>query len=408
MRLSKPSLWQALVVYLAILSLCSTTDIDALFSQDSLTFYIKLTSVGYTNASFKIVDDNTTPTNYIINYKIENAPTKYQETNTNLIIEKDRLENSLEIQTNSIVAGSNGLDLLFWSNGNQLTDEEVKAIKAKTTLEQHTVTINSLEEDRVYDISFTIIGSLAQSKVFKTAKFFDSKRSVKNFHIQFRTHLDVRQEAEAACLAATNAEKDGLIEVLKKSCYQIGSNCTKCNPDCYLVKGSTPVAGEAVLCRKCPCDRTRSSGVCTVKYESTEVSHVDNLADLPIFTCTGCVKPYTGLMCDECEREGFDFYKNIQGECVKCVCSGNSLYDNSDFNSHVGENQKRKCAPVTGECVECMFNTTGRTCNECKKGFHGDPLKRTCKPMHPHGKLGAMLLGSLAKYKMKMGNLVDK
>jgi len=298
-----------------------------------------------------------------------------------LITEKKHIENTLEILTNTVEANYP----LFWSSGDQLSEEELKVLKVKTPLQQHLVTIDALEQDRVYEISFDILCSLAQSKIFRDDRYIDLKRSFKKFKIKFRTHFDVEKEAEASCMAVKYAERNGLENILKNSCYQISSNCTKCKPDCYMVKSSIPRIGTPVLCRKCPCDKKKSSGVCEVSYSLETSEDIDNL-EQPIFRCTHCIWPYKGSTCDECEFEGFEFYKNKNGWCENCECNGNSKYENSEFNSNLHDNKMRKCAVVTGECIDCLFNTSGRTCNECKKGFHGDPLKRTCKSLQPHGK----------------------
>lgn len=204
-----------------------------------LKFTIKLVNVEYKNAQFEIVDDNQTPTNYMIKYNLNSL---YEYTNKNgvLISERDSSQNQFEIQTNSLAQkmpkGENkqSLDPIFWDNGKQLSSEEIMLLQSRTPLESHRFNIDTLDQNRIYDISFSIIASLTQSKVFN-ASLLTTKRSVRTFMLQFKTPFNAIEAVEAACNEIKNAEKTGLVEVIEYSCYQIATNCTQCAAGCYKV-----------------------------------------------------------------------------------------------------------------------------------------------------------------------------
>ena len=204
----------------------------------SLKFTIKIINVNYTNAQFEIVDDNKTPTNYLIAYNL-NSVYLYTNKNGVSITERDSSKNKFEIQTNSPAQRFNStnkksIEPIFWDNGKQLSSEEVMLLQSKTSVESHRFSIDTLDQNRVYDISFTIIASVTQTKVFNSSLEF-TKQSVRTFMLQFRTPYNAVQAVESACNEIKNAEKTGLIEVIDYSCYQIATNCTKCAVGCYKV-----------------------------------------------------------------------------------------------------------------------------------------------------------------------------
>lgn len=405
--MSLPNTSKALYL-IFVISLLTMTGADVLNTSE-LSFSINIASVDYKTAKFELVDDYSTPTNYLIKYNIKSIY-QYVDKNGIPISEKDHSSNTFEVQTNSKTIVTNEtpkVDFTFWDNGVQLTPEEMASIQSKSTQEQHRFGIDTLDENRVYVVSFTVIASIAQRRIFKSEPFFDARRTVKKFRLQFRTKYDVSSAAQAQCKSQLDYEANGMIEPLKSSCYLLASNCTQCTPDCYQVRdnddNNNSNENGPILCQRCPCDTSKSTGECTVTEDNSEVFNPKLK-----FKCSQCSGSYVGDLCDRCKGEGFDLFRDNKGICQKCQCSGNSLYDNSDFNSHTGK-VKRKCAPITGklhfksyfaffcdpffeisicgilfligDCVNCLFNTAGPTCNLCKDGYHGDPLKRTCMPM---------------------------
>lgn len=208
-----------------------------------LKFNIAIADVSFKNALFKIIDDNSTPTNYLIKYTLK-SHYDYVDKYDILVKESENSVSKFEIQVNSLKAlapvnetGSNrsAVDATFWDNGVMLTPEEVKNIQFKTPDELHTFVIDKLDENRYYKVTFDVIASLAQSRVFKSEKYFDTRRTVKKFQVNFKTRYDVVKAAELACQKQIAAEKDRKISALAVSYYQAGTNCTKCSEDSYQV-----------------------------------------------------------------------------------------------------------------------------------------------------------------------------
>lgn len=154
-----------------------------------------------------------------------------------------------------------------------------------------------------------------------------------------------------------------------------------------------------ILCEACPCDTSRSTGECIVVMASSsdqqkQSSSSDSrssavISNYPQIKCTQCIEPYVGAKCNDCQNEGIDYYKNENGECVKCFCNNNAAVDvNSPLKSPLSSNRRRKCNSITGMCIDCMFNTTGRNCDKCLPGYVGDAIKRTCvlRPEQPASK----------------------
>lgn len=319
--------------------------------SSELSFALNIASVDYKTAKFELVDDNSTATNYLIKYDITSMD-QYVAENGIPISEKDHSSNTLEVQTNSKTFFTNNqttkVDFTFWDNGVQLTPEEMDSIQSKSAQEQHCFEIDTLDENRVYVVIFSVIASVAQRGVFKSEPFFDARRTVRKFRLQFRTRYDVPSAAQAQCKSQLEYEADGLIEPLKSSCYLIASNCTQCTPDCYQVRGlddkdEKGSVNGPILCQRCPCDRSKSTGECTVTEDDSNVFNPQLK-----FKCTQCSGPFVGDLCDRCKGEGFELFRDEKGKCQTCQCSGNSLYDNTDFNGHTGK-VKRKCAPITGK-----------------------------------------------------------
>ncbi|XP_012660001.1 laminin subunit alpha-4 [Otolemur garnettii] len=64
---------------------------------------------------------------------------------------------------------------------------------------------------------------------------------------------------------------------------------------------------------------------------------------------------------------GAGFFRSLAGECVPCVCNGNS----------------DECLDGSGFCVHCQRNTTGEHCERCLDGYIGDSIRGTprfCQP----------------------------
>lgn len=341
--------------FICVLSMLTMT---GMAESSELSFALNIASVDYKTAKFELVDDNSTPTNYLIKYDVTSVD-QYVAENGIPISEKDHSSNTLEVQTNSKTIITNNqttkVDFTFWDNGVQLTSDEMDSIQSKSTQEQHRFEIDTLDENRVYVVTFSVIASLAQRGVFKSEPFFDARRTVKKFRLQFRTRYDVHSAAQVQCKSQLDYEANGLIEPLKSSCYLVASNCTQCTPDCFQVRGmddnneKSPANGP-ILCQRCPCDRSKSTGECTVTEDNSDVFNPQLK-----FKCTQCSGSYVGNLCDRCKGEGFDLFRDENGKCRTCQCSGNSLYDNTDFNGHTGK-VKRKCTPITGKLFTCVHS----------------------------------------------------
>ena len=330
-----------------------------------LAFDIRIVSVSFKSAEFELIDDYSTPTNYLIQYDTTSFYDSVGPTGTT-IHESDHTKGTFEIQTNSKVNATRSnltnqttaVDFTFWDNGVQLKPEEMDLIQSRSSQQQHRFTVDTLDENRVFDVNFNVIASLAQRKVFQSEAFFDSRRTIRKLRLRFKTKFDIQAAAQDTCQRQMKYEMKNVDSELKTSCYVAGSNCTRCSPGCYQLKDSatqknvtvSKQSEEAVLCQRCPCDTSKSSGECTVTEDRSEVFNPQMK-----FTCSQCVGPYAGDLCGKCRGEGFDLFRNERGECRTCQCSGNSPYDNTDFNSH-SVKTKRKCAPVTGRFNKNNYN----------------------------------------------------
>ncbi|XP_017288466.1 multiple epidermal growth factor-like domains protein 9 [Kryptolebias marmoratus] len=124
-----------------------------------------------------------------------------------------------------------------------------------------------------------------------------------------------------------------------------------------------------------------------------------------------CLLGYSGLQCDECEKE---YFTNGTSDCLPCSCdsygavhpvcdsSGNcvckiGVYGPKCDECHPGffhfsstgcrpcqcNNHTNYCHPQSGVCLNCEGNTQGFNCDECKPGFFRSPgsgLTEACAP----------------------------
>ena len=303
-------------------------------------FDLKLVRVDYTTAQFEISDDNATAHNYLIAYELSSVM-HYIDKAKVPIWDKTTSSSNIQLQTNMLrlieqaaalnhtIANATGENDV-WDNGEQFTPSEVNRLKSETSAEQHRFTIDSLDENRFYEIKLSVSAKQAYLKLSKIDTTTDNSQSVsKLFHFNFKTQYDVKKAALEACHSALSLP-------INESCYRVDSNCTVCASHCYEVKGNKVDPKGPVLCQQCPCENKKSTGECDNSGSNTDPAENANLK------CKQCLKPYTGQFCTECLNEGVDYFKNELGECVKCDCSRNAAHD---FKSN---NRKRKCEEITG------------------------------------------------------------
>ena len=304
-------------------------------------FDLKLIRVDYTTAQFEISDDNATAHNYMIGYELSSVM-HYIDKAKVPIWDKTTSSSTIQLQTNTLrlIEQAAALNHTMmnatdendvWDNGGEyFSPSEVNRLKSETTAEQHRFKIDSLSENRFYEIKFRVSVKQAYLKLNKVDSTTDRSKSIsKLFYFKFKTQFDVNKAAIQACHSA-------LTLPINESCYKADSNCTVCASHCYQVKGDNVDPNGPVLCQQCPCESKKSTGECDNSGPDTDPTENRNLK------CKQCLKPYTGQFCTECLNEGVDYFKNELGECVKCDCNHNSAYD---FKSN---NRKRKCEEITG------------------------------------------------------------
>ena len=391
------------------ISLSSLPQLDS--TQDSnnaIKFDLKLVNVDSASAQFEIVDDNKTTINYAISYLLTstnlNDPMRNFE---NYVADTVKVTKDFQMQTNSLSLLSKQEDIITNAknaNPNLVFDEdapvnskdadsgekynldEIEEIKTKKYEDLHRFLVPDLEPNRFYEINFTIkakLAHLSSSLLLLSTTSVNNSQKTKEYlykrvetilqlQFKFKTTFDYAQAALQACNNSKyNAES---------SCYVANTNCQVCKPTCHQVKESRNQVNKTspqqlVLCEACPCDTSRSNGECIIVEQ--DVKPENKFLQTQVAKCTRCIKPYTGLTCNECEDEGIEFYKNEIGECARCECNDNALYDTLDASSKVNY-KRRKCQAITGICTDCLFNTTGKHCHECKPGYHGDAVKRAC------------------------------
>lgn len=372
-------------------------------SSDEIKFDLKLVNVGSTNAEFQIDDDNQTTINYEITYSANSGKIEYMPPDDlhaeQHVYNSISMIHSIKVQTNSRTLADKQTELMqnaqkkveakkIEDSGENYTSDEIEQAKTAKYETEHRFNVFELEPNRNYEINLTILAKRAHlSAGFYQAagQTIDAPSSIatrREFNFKFTTTYDWNEAAHKACNASQYDSES--------SCYQPGSECTQCKSTCFQVPNPTKNdqndEKKLVLCEACPCDKLRSTGECTSSDQDTDTDGQSNTVDTnnshflqaKKLKCKQCITPYTGKLCNECESEGYDYYRNEAGECSACDCNGNSAYDLLDSNSRASY-KRRKCQPITGMCNDCQFNTTGRHCHECKDGFYGNALRRTCR-----------------------------
>jgi hypothetical protein len=342
-----------------------------------IKFDLKLVNVDSTSASFEIVDDNKTTINYAISYVLTSKTMAVSATGEDYMADSIKANKDFQLQTNSLDLLNKQEELLNKTkalhpnlesetedeeapkasdSGEKYNADEKAEIKSRNYEDVHRFLVEDLEPNRYYEINFTIKAKLAHLSssllLLSTTNLNNGQKSkeylykkvetIRQLQFKFKTTYDYKR---AALLACNNSKYDP-----QSSCYVPSSDCKLCRPTCYQVKESRnqvdQTASNLVLCEACPCDTSRSTGVCTATDQ--DISRPENkFLQSQVIKCKQCIKPYTGLLCNECENEGIDTYKNEFGECVKCDCSGNSVYENLDESSR-GAYKRRKCQAITG------------------------------------------------------------
>lgn len=352
---------QLILIYFNKIS--SLWAIESRTKRDVADFSLRIFDVDSNKAYFEIVDDKKTTFNYEISYFLSsNDPFNgditlrshfsLQTNPVNLIEKEENIKNDRNLVPN------NDLD----HSGEFYNDWQIKNIRNKNYTDIHVFHINDLEPNRSYKIFFKINCTRAHlSLSLLPEQNISSQFSTKTFSFKFKTLFDPKLVESFSCSNSSNSSE--LSDLL--SCYVEKTDCTQCKSHCYQV----PSYSKPILCWPCPCDLSRSNGMCIVKkgenFEPEEIK------------CERCKPPYTGPLCDQCLNEGFDYYKNDLGECVACNCNNNSYFDSFRM---VNSSELRKCNS-NGFCHSCMYNTSGQHCDKCANGFEGDALKRTCQPI---------------------------
>jgi hypothetical protein len=325
-------------------------------SINAFEFNLRFINVDYHSARFEIVDDNKTTLNYVVSYDLNSI--KQQEIDPK-IIETVSATRTFRIQTNSdrlaqLQLNSTRLNLTdtTFSNddsGENYNSEELRQIKHESWTDMHQFVIDTLDENRVYDVTFRITAKQAHLKIFNNKRKIDtntttSQSKSKQFRFNFKTTFNLEVAAKKACDQFKLNKMNKSINSMFAQCYQTDSECTKCNSNCYEIKSSDINSNKnnnnnkPVLCEPCPCDTLRSTGSCD--YNLTEDT----------VTCKQCIKPYTGSLCSLCENDGVDFYRNEIGKCISCECNGNTWFENTDILIKNG-NRRRKCQAITGKIL---------------------------------------------------------
>ena len=361
------------LILAVLLVTCQALELQSPSNQ--IAFEVKLVSVGVDSVLFELVDDNVTAINYVIKYVLNTDATENSDalgsvdnpipirmiTNPFGLLKQDEKER-MSLGTADFNYDESD------SYGEQFSFDKSKEIENKTYAEIHRFSVGDLDANRNYEIVLTITARLAhlQRKIVLngsstpdvTRSQAELKTTARKFLFKFKTLFDLVAAATAACeefhRAQASLEPSSDLydsEDYYSACYMESSNCTQCKPSCYqitlnhssIVRVPSQLAAKSsadhsipVLCEPCPCDTTKSTGDCAVLNSS-------------IIKCTQCIEPYTGLLCKECKNEGVDYYKNEQGECMKCDCNGNSAFDMLGPDS--ATKKKLKCQAGTGKNI---------------------------------------------------------
>jgi hypothetical protein len=353
-------------------------DLQKFKPNNSIDFSLRMVNLDSTSAQFEIVDDNKTTINYAITYTLQ---TKDNSLPNQLTSESATITKSFEMQTNSIYLVNKQEELLknttrsdtpFFEDNGEKTDSgenynsaEKIEIKSKTWQEVHRFLAGELESNRLYEINIDITAKLAHlsNSILKETLKVNNKKykeTKKNFRFTFLTTFDVDKAAQLACNnSKSNANQH---QSASSTCYLTNNDCSRCKATCYLkefnkivnvldVSAKKEAASKPVYCEPCPCDQSKSTGECLIVNVNNqqEGGQVDNFQP-PVIKCKQCIIPYTGDQCKDCEKEGFEFYKNEEGLCVKCDCNNNAYLDLNIDNTVIG-NSRRKCSPITGKVI---------------------------------------------------------
>lgn len=299
MRNTNKYKYNFLILMLIFVTECLTQKSISLSSLNEIKFDLKLLNVDSSSAQFVVQDDNQTTYNYDIFYHLTTLPQKdfrpeHLDSDTISISEK-----SFQIQTNSLVLLKQQEEILKANNltledlqedsndsGEKYNSEEKLLINSKTFEEKHSFFINELESNKYYEVNFTIRARRAHLSLhLLPAQKLDNTETKKEFNFKFKTSFDLTQAALSACSDKTSS-----------SCYVQDSACTVCKASCYLVGSNM---SKPVLCEPCPCDTSRSTGECFVVDQPDSAK---NRFQPEVIKCKKCIKPYTGLLCNECEK----------------------------------------------------------------------------------------------------------
>jgi hypothetical protein len=369
-------------------------------SDNVIKFDLKLVNVDSASARFELVDDNKTTINYAISYVLTSKTMAISGNGEEYMADSIKASKDFQLQTNSLdllnkqeelLTKAKALNSNLDSNeeessstptqnkdeadsGEKYNSDEIEEIKHKNYEDIHRFLVEDLEPNRYYEINFTIKAKLAHLSssllLLSTTSLNNGQKSTeylykkvettRQLQFKFKTTFDLNR---AALLACNNSKYDQ-----QSSCYVPNSDCKQCRPTCYQVKesrnnlgnqtsssSSVPSsANSLVLCEACPCDTSRSTGVCIATEQETRPEN--KFLQSQLIKCKQCIKPYTGLLCNECENDGFDNYKNEFGECVKCDCGGNAMYDILNEVAR-GSYKRRKCQAITGNLTFiCLFS----------------------------------------------------
>jgi hypothetical protein len=361
--------------------------------NNMIKFDLKIVNVDSTSARFEITDDNRTTINYAVSYVLTSSTMTTNPSNgEDYLSDTIKITKDFQLQTNSLNLLNKQEELLGDADartaltpnldentdakdndddsGEKYNEDDKEAIKNRNYEDVHRFLVEDLEPNRYYEINFTIRAKLAHLSssllLLSTTRLNNSQRSkelvykrvetTRQLQFKFKTTFDLER---AAVLACNNSKYDEA-----GSCYAPNSDCLKCKPTCYQVRESRnqqqQTAVDKVLCEACPCDTSRSTGECSATDPSTDTSASrpeNRFLQAQVIKCTQCIRPYMGSLCNECENDGVDYYKNEFGQCVECNCNGNSAYENLDSVARSGY-KRRKCQAITGK-TDFLFEFPG-------------------------------------------------
>ena len=277
--------------------------------SSSIQFDLKLVNIDAYKAEFEMVDDNITTINYEIEYELISKSktfnklplseltisTKTFDMQTNPIYllnkqEQIRLNHSISKMTNKsdIIMNINNdeTDVSVTNSGETYSSDEILEINTKSYEDIHRFFINDLESNKIYQVNFKVVASLAHLK--DDVLIGNDSQTKKYFKFDFQSKY----------LAKVNCQNE--IKDVEFSCYEPNLNCSKCKSNCYETNyaylhttDGNNVNNQIKQCLECPCDTLRSTGECH------EITRVDNFYDPRQVVCKECLYPYTGNSCND-------------------------------------------------------------------------------------------------------------